>query len=544
MHKASFFHPLNPQNSSIPSEFTFPFHYKPHALVLEAAEKIEHFLKADSYYNHDFWNNDGKMFGVLIVENKQKQLGFLAAYSGMIGGKNDGPFFVPSIYHRWEKDGFFKQGEKLLNEWNNEVKVLELERKEIQQQVDEGLKKLELDLQDFKQNQKEKKLLRKKRRVESPDDDRLHYLLDRESHREHFRLKDFKVELEDKKSKILEPLRQLDKQIQELKDKRRATSADLQKRLFESYIVHNANNESTSVYDLFPDMPPAGTGDCCAPKLLNYAYQNELKPIAIGEFWWGKSPKLEIRKHKHYYPACKSKCEPLLGFMLQGLQVEKNPLKNLIEAEKDIEIIHEDDHLIVVNKPAHLLSVKGKHTKDCVELRIRKLYPDLEGPVIVHRLDFSTSGILLLTKTKEAYVKLQEQFIKRKVHKKYRALLEGVPTNNEGEIILPLRVDLDNRPQQMVCYEHGLNAHTKYRVLDKNEMRALVEFIPITGRTHQLRMHASHVDGLNCPIVGDELYGTAHKRLHLQALEIDFEHPITRKKMKYKLEPEFELFLD
>ena len=287
--------------------------------------------------------------------------------------------------------------------------------------------------------------------------------------------------------------------------------------------------------------PPAAAGECAAPKLLQYAFQNDLEPICMAEFWWGDSPKSEVRKHGQFYPACTGKCEPILGHMLQGFELNENLLLKQNSTVEELEILYQDDDLVVINKPEEFLSVPGIEIKDSVYLRIKHQFPLATGPIIVHRLDMSTSGILVLALNKESHKLLQQQFIKRKVQKRYIALLDGNIERDYGFIDLPLRVDLDDRPRQMVCYEHGKKAQTKYEVITRKSNKTLVYFYPITGRTHQLRMHASHRLGLNAPIIGDDLYGKKANRLHLHAESLEFTHPKTKELMKFQVEPNFNL---
>ncbi|MCH8535670.1 MAG: RluA family pseudouridine synthase, partial [Flavobacteriaceae bacterium] len=247
----------------------------------------------------------------------------------------------------------------------------------------------------------------------------------------------------------------------------------------------------------------------------------------------------QIRKHGEFYPACRSKCEALLGHMLQGLKVEENPIENSLLERKKIQLIFEDEHLAVILKPHELLSVPGKRTKFSVLTQLKDLYPDATGPLLVHRLDMSTSGIMLMAKSDVVHKQLQAQFIQRKVKKTYQALLEGELVENQGEVKLPLRVDLDNRPHQMVCHQHGKPAHTKWKKIEVKAGKTLVEFYPITGRTHQLRVHAAHPHGLNLPIVGDDLYGKPANRLHLHAASLSFQHPVIKEFMNFEERAEF-----
>jgi len=331
--------------------------------------------------------------------------------------------------------------------------------------------------------------------------------------------------------------------INALKQKRKAKSNSLQKQLFEQYTFLNSKGTNKSLLDIFTPTPrktpPAGAGECAAPKLLQYAFLHQLKPIAMAEFWWGQPPKSEVRRHGHFYPSCRSKCEPILGHMLEGMEVAKNPMLTNPAEGKNIEIIYEDVQLLVIYKPAEFLSVPGKNIQDSVYQRIKDKFPKATGPLIVHRLDMSTSGLMLIAKSEKTHKYIQYQFINRFVKKRYVALLDGLVEADEGVIDLPLRVDLDNRPQQLVCYEHGKKATTEWKVIERKDGRTRIHFFPITGRTHQLRVHAAHPLGLNAPIIGDDLYGIKGERLHLHAEWIEFRHPITKETISFELAAEF-----
>ena len=285
--------------------------------------------------------------------------------------------------------------------------------------------------------------------------------------------------------------------------------------------------------------PPAGSGDCCAPKLLQYAFQHQLTPVAMAEFWWGISPNSEIRKHKNFYPSCQSRCKPILKHMLEGVEMDENLLLKSLSENLELKIIFEDDDLIIVNKPPEFLSVPGKEIKDSVYTRIKQKYPSATGPIIVHRLDMSTSGILVLTKTKQANKILQDQFIRRTVKKRYVALLSGKLTKKNGTITLPLRLDLNDRPRQLVDFVNGKKAETNWSVIAQNTKQTRIHFYPITGRTHQLRVHAAHKDGLNLPIIGDDLYGTKQDKLYLHADFIEFTHPTSKNKISFTVPSDF-----
>ncbi len=341
----------------------------------------------------------------------------------------------------------------------------------------------------------------------------------------------------------------------QLDAKRRQMSQDLQLWLFHQYQLLNARGETKDLVDIWQEyysrpklrakfpLPPGGTGDCCAPKLLQYAYGQGLRPLCMAEFWWGATTKEELRQHLNYYPACRGKCKPILTWMLQGLDVDPDP-ESLGFAHLELKTIYEDDAIVVVDKPSGMLSTPGRIEQYSVETVMRQRYPDA---VIAHRLDMGTSGLLIVAKSLEAYRPLQEQFVKHQVKKKYVAMLETMAVANfslftihsslptTGRISLPLRPDPMNRPRQMVDMEHGKRAVTDYEFLTSN----IVALYPQTGRTHQLRIHCAHPDGLGRPIKGDELYGTKGDRLMLHAAEIWFRHPMTGEEMHLTAPPPF-----
>ena len=332
--------------------------------------------------------------------------------------------------------------------------------------------------------------------------------------------------------------------IQALKSERKQRSAALQQKLFEQFKMLNYRGEVKTLCDIFGQTvhktPPAGAGECAAPKLLQQAYLHGWKPVAMAEFWWGESPKTEIRHHGHYYPACKGKCEPILGHMLQGLEVDENPiLKELQSGKKTLDIIYEDEWLAVVNKPAGMLSVPGKEDVVSVYSMMRERYPDADGPLIVHRLDMATSGLLVVAKTKQVHQNLQAQFKNRSVGKRYIALLQGSVSQDAGTVELPLCPNPLDRPRQMVHTGYGKPAVTDFEVLERKDNRTRIAFYPRTGRTHQLRVHAAHPLGLHCPIIGDELYGQKAERLYLHAEMLEFTHPVTGKRISITQKADF-----
>ena len=439
-------HSLN-TDIQAPERFTYPFCYEPHPLCVMAAKEVQAYIGSHMEIREDADN--GKMFGVLVVEYEGGQA-YLAAYSGLLAGRNDWDYFVPPVYDAQQPDGHFKTTEREISLISHHSPLI--------------AKKM---------------------------------------------------------------------------------SQDLQVWLFHQYQLLNARGEVKDLVDIwqsyysrpklrqkFP-LPPGGTGDCCAPKLLQYAYQQGLKPVCMAEFWWGATTHTELRQHLHYYPACRGKCKPILTWMLQGLDVDPNPELQGV-AHLELNTVYEDNDIVVVDKPSGMLSVPGRIDDYSVETVMRQRYPDA---MIVHRLDMGTSGLLIVAKSSEAYHPLQEQFIKHQVKKKYVAMLEGRGKKEEvrGTVSLPLRPDPMNRPRQMVDMEHGKRAVTDYEFLSDD----LVALYPQTGRTHQLRIHCAHPDGLGRPIVGDELYGTKGDRLMLHASEIWFRHPITGQEMHLASSPPF-----
>lgn len=530
----------------LPEKFTFPFFYEPHELSKIAATELQHYLNTQTDWEHNFGLDTsqsgmiiGKMFGVLVVQNQNNELGYLAAFSGKLADSNHLPYFVPTVFDMLEENGFFKKEEQILNKFNKEIEQLENSEEYIAalNRLTSTQNQADIEIQTQKESIKSGKKYRALRRLNCSLEEIK--LLEELSQKESILLKKIKHYWN---LKIIDAKKEVDffsHKINAIKENRRVKSAELQQQLFENYAFLNQSGELKSLNKIFNGNPPAGAGECAAPKLLHYAFQHHLKPIAMAEFWWGQSPKSEVRKHQQFYPACTGKCEPILSHMLAGIELEDNPFKVNQAEGKELEIVFEDDYLAVINKPAEFLSVPGKQVEDSVYTRMKNQFPDATGPLVVHRLDMSTSGLLLVAKTTEIYKKLQSQFIKRQIKKRYVALLDGNLAENCGIINLPLRVDLNNRPNQIVCYEHGKNAETHWEVISSNNNKTLVYFYPITGRTHQLRVHAAHSLGLNTPIVGDDLYGNKANRLHLHAESITFQHPISKENVTFSVPADF-----
>ena len=542
---------------NIPEKFTFPFYYEPHLLSKIAVSELQEYLELQTDFDHNFGlhsiqNNVpvGKMFGVLVVQNKQNEIGYLAAFSGKLADKSLPNKFVPPVFNMRTSGSFYLKGEAEIDEINNQLTILKKDKtyitlnkslKKLNKRITEDLK---LQRQKMKVQRSERKV-RKNNSVSSLNDvdfKKLSKKIEQESYNDQFFYKELKEYYNSKIKKIDDELSFFKNKITSLKKERKEKSNSLQQTLFSKYSFTNQQKEFKNLLDIFDNpaiKPPAGSGECSAPKLLQYAFTNNLKPISMAEFWWGISPNSAIRKHKNFYPACQSRCKPILTHMLTGVKMEKNLLLENLHEKQKLPIIYEDDVLIVVNKPAEFLSVPGKEIKDSVYSRIKEKYPNATGPLIVHRLDMSTSGILVLTKTKEANKILQSQFINRTIQKRYVALLDGILNKKSGKITLPLRVDLDDRPKQLVDYKYGKSTETNWEVIKKENGKTRVYFYPITGRTHQLRVHAAHKDGLNTPIIGDDLYGKKMDRLHLHAEYIEFLHPLTKEKINFTVAPNF-----
>ena len=442
------YHPLH-TDIERPARFTYPFCYGPHPLCLLAAQEVQQELGRMTL-------TEGKMFGVLVVADCNDELGFVAAYSGLLEGRNDWPYFVPPVYDAQLPDGHFKQEERLISAMRDDSQ----------------------------------------------------------------------------------------------REERRQRSQQLQLWLFDQYRFLNARGERRRLVDVWQDyhcserirrkypLPPGGTGDCCAPKLLQYAYQEGLKPLCMAEFWWGPSPKTEVRQHGQFYPACRGKCKPVLTWMLQGLDVDPNPEEIASPPQLDITVVYEDDTLIVISKPSGLLSVPGRIGSYSVATILSQRYP---GTLLAHRLDMGTSGLMVAAKTRDAYRQLQQQFSDHTIRKTYVAQLDtsysspSAPRPTKGTISLPLLCDPINRPRQVVDYERGKTAVTDYEIIGNG----CVRLYPHTGRTHQLRMHCAHPDGLGCPIRGDELYGRPADRLYLHAERLELTHPATGERMTFEQPADF-----
>jgi len=527
---------LKPVNSTY---FPSPFNKIPHPLAVEGSLILKKHLQAQTTWVHDFDALDGgKMFGVLVYRDDQNQIAYLFAYSGMLAGEWEQPGFVSPVFDVAERKVFLPRGEKALDDYTAQIETLlsATEFVELEASFKFLMGEKLRALVELKEKHAIQKTIRRKNRLDANEltpgeQKKILLAASLESQRDRREKRDITA-LWDKK--ILAVKMQLNiflEKIEKLKQARGDLSRRLHEQVFDGYQLKNSLDEIVAMNALFTEaMPPGGAGDCAAPKLIQYANLNGIKPLAIAEFWWGVSPASGIRHHGEFYPACRGKCHPILPFMMQGLPVESQEIlgDNIMDSDEP-KPVYEDADIVIVNKPCGLLSIPGKEVKDSVLTRLQKRYPNASGPLLVHRLDLATSGLLLAAKNKETHKALQEQFIKRQIQKRYVALLnvttESQVENDKGVINLPLRVDINDRPRQLVCYSHGKSAFTEWEVISREKDKVRVSFYPVTGRTHQLRLHAAHKNGLNAPIIGDTLYGFPAERLFLHAAYLSFIHP-------------------
>ena len=541
-------------NDIIPPErLNCPFYYQPHDISLHAIEETKKEILRMSEWQEE--TEAGKMFGVLVVRKEDGEFGFLKAYSGQICSREDWEGWVPPVFDYLHPDGYFLLHEREISALNAEIlrneqspqflvdcqrlAKLEEQCKEEQLAFREEMTRRKTVRQQIRDAISQKRLSQPPLSNHSPSKEQEEILI-RESQFLKAELKRMKKRHEE----LLAPLRQKvtnhHRTLALLRQKRKQKSDALQTWLFEHFQVTNGKGERRNLCEIFRNtsagVPPSGAGECCAPKLLQYALTNNLQPLAIAEFWWGKSPVGEIRNHGECYPACQGKCRPILDFMLEGVDVEPNPLYGAEEVET-LHVLYEDRSLVAVEKPAGMLSVPGRGSR----LSAQELLAQQLGNCqifCVHRLDMQTSGILLFAKTLEIQRALHKAFALREVKKSYVAVLDGIPecfrkntTFKSGVISLPLSPDFLNRPMQKVDKEGGKEATTLYEVLAIENCHTRLLLTPLTGRTHQLRVHCAHSEGLGVPIVGDDLYGHHSHRLLLHAARIEFTHPVSGEKV-------------
>ncbi len=541
----------------MPEQFNFPFYYDPHPLAKIAAREVQVYLKTQNDFRHNYGLGEhedllaiGKMFGVLVVKDPDGQLGFLAAYSGKLAESNQHDYFVPPVFDMLSRQGHFKTEEERINAINTQIDKIELDPQYVQIRLEYEKTKANKTEQllyekirlKLAKKERDRKRLEASNTLDSNEYKTLIENLKNDSLKRQWFYKNLKQKWEARIAFANAKMMVFQNKVNSLKKSRKKISAELQQWLFDQYKFLNSRQETKTLKGIFENeingKPPAGAGECAAPKLLQYAFLNDLTPVNLAEFWWGAPPSSEIRKHGNFYPSCRGKCLPILNHMLQGIKMDPNPMLNL-DQNKKIDVIYEDETICLINKPNEFLSVPGKSNIDSVYTRVSTKYPKATGPLLVHRLDMSTSGIMLIAKTKEAHKYLQRQFIKREVNKRYVALLNGIVEGNEGCISLPLRVDLNDRPRQVVCDEHGKNAITQWKVVTRQNGKTRILLYPKTGRTHQLRVHMAHHWGLDASIIGDDLYGQKLDRLHLHAEYLSFRHPLTKAIVEFKCNAPF-----
>lgn len=536
--------PIAPQAQEIPSVIPSPFANIPHPLAMRAAHILQQRLTAQEMES----SNVGKMFGVLVVRDQDERIGFLSAFSGMFNGRWQLPGFVPQVFEMAGENSSLAFGNDELALLTTQIESLEHspERVSLTNEVKQLKQQRQQTLSELKQRHKQAKALRKEERqtlaaLSNPEQQAHMRALALASQHHKREATNATLAWDKKVQAIQSQLDALDQKIEQVRVRRTERSRQLHREFFESYRLTNRLQEEQPITRFFDSTPPAGAGDCAGPKLIHYALHHDLTPIAMAEFWWGASPSTGIRHHGQFYPACRGKCRPIIPFMLRGLNVEPEPEHGLGIDASEPKIVYEDKDLLVVNKPAGLMSAPGKYVKDSAFFRLQQRYTDLPELRLVHRLDMGTSGLLLLAKNLQANKFLQRQFINRSVEKRYEAILsKPLPLDSsEGDIDLPLCVDLDDTPRQMVNVESGKPARTHWQVIERGSTTTRVWFYPLTGRTHQLRVHASHKDGLNAAIVGDELYGLPAGRMMLHAERLSFTHPVSLEQLIFEVPAPF-----
>tara|TARA_R110002096_G_scaffold16898_10_gene57995 strand:+ start:1887 stop:3455 length:1569 start_codon:yes stop_codon:yes gene_type:complete len=473
----------------------------------------------------------GKMFGVLVVRDPLTRIGFIRAASGTIGGSWRPAGFVPPLFDDAARDGFWPAGQDLLAALEKEIVALANgpEAKALVQRLADLKIQHQAREATFKAWQKEAKAERALRRNSEILSKEELLALSHQSQALRREGKELRAKHQAELDALVEEKRLFDLRVRALKQRRADTSNALLTKIQDGYNIRNALAETCALASLYEGVAPGGSADCAGPKLLGYAYENTLTPIAFAEFWWGASPPGGGRHSGQFYPACRGKCGPLLPFMLKGLAHQAAPKFGSETPQKHPpETIYDDPHLFAVNKPEPMLSVPGRTAalRDSALTRLREAHIGPGKPIQIHRLDRDTSGVMLYAKTHEAHRGMQALFEARKIEKTYVAWLDGNVAADRGRIELALRVDLEDRPRQVVCAEHGKEAVTDYEVLARHQGLTKVAFYPRTGRTHQLRVHAAHPLGLAAPILGDRLYGKPASRLFLHAQALSFAHPV------------------
>jgi len=571
------FHQLHTEIEK-PLRFNNPFDYQPHPLCLLAADEVRRYVATQPQWALEL--EAGKMLGVLVCETADGELGFLAAYSGQLGGREDWPWFVPAVFDYLQPDGYFKREEQAITAINRHIAAMEqaADYRSLKEQVQSSTLQAEAEIAAYKTLMQQSKTRRDARRRSAGKlTAEEEAALIGESQYQKAELRRLKARWRDALASTEAQLHPIADAIEAQRRERRERSDQLQQWLFNQFAMVNAQGQRRTLTDIFlptsQGVPPSGAGECCAPKLLQYAFLHHLKPLCMAEFWHGRSPRMEVRHDGQYYPACQGKCKPILEWMLGGEQEVGLADEKLSDRTSDlsfhgIKIIYDSTSdpslspssssteelsfippsfwegkgvgsFLVVSKPSGLLSVPGKSERPSVQSILSARYGEVWMP---HRLDMDTSGQMVVALSLPVYHHLQRQFLQRRVEKRYIALLDGVWQGPDaGTIDLPLRPDLDDRPRQMVDPVYGKAAITDYRIISREQGRTLVELTPHTGRTHQLRMHCAHQQGLALPIVGDRLYGRPANRLCLHAAHLAFYHPLTGQRLVFDDDVRFEI---
>jgi tRNA pseudouridine32 synthase / 23S rRNA pseudouridine746 synthase len=510
------------------------------ALIEAIAAQLMTALAADAQYTRE-----GKMYGVLLVETPSGDRGILQAFSGLLNGSAIVPGWVPPIPGR--SDVAVEEAETLAQLEAIKQELIALNQLPDRQQYATLCHHYDREDRAMNIRHRERKQQRQQHRLhlsQTLEDRALAAALEtlnEESRRDGMERRHWQRD----RHAILAPIAQIvaraDDRISELKHQRKTLSRQLQAQMHAAYTLMNFAGTSRSLQQvMLGESMPTGTGDCCAPKLLHYAATQGFVPLAMAEFWWGPSDPNGDRVRGRFYGACAERCQPLMGFLLSGLSHKGDETATV---DLGLEIVYEDRWSIVVNKPAGLLSVPGRdrHKQDSVESRLRLRLPEGMELKAVHRLDEDTSGLLVLARDRQTYRHLSQQFAQRQVRKVYEAIVSGRVSPDRGTISLPLWGNPDNRPIQQVCWQRGKPSTTQFQVLDRQGLTTRVEFVPLTGRTHQLRVHAADSQGLGQPILGDRLYGyrAAADRLHLHARSIEFTHPQSGKTLDFQAKTPF-----
>ncbi len=542
------FHKLSTSIDTSTMRLNNPYDYRPHPLVLEAAsefrKRLESLAADDKPMREELQR--GKMLGVLVVRSERGEIGYLSAFSGALAGRTIVEGCVEPIYNLDGGDGYFRREERRVTELGYEIERLEQseEYRTLKSEMEAIVASAEEQIATARDRYYNDKIRRAELR-QNADQEALKQI-NRESQHQKGELKRLLMQMNKNIAESRAKVAHITERLDALKSERSHLSSGLQRWLYNDYKVINGRSEWRSLFSIFDErlhrLPPAGAGECAAPKLFHYALTNGYTPLAVGEFWVGESPRGEVRRDGQFYGACRGKCHPILGFVLQGIELEEvdEELRRERRVESELRLVYEDEAIFIFDKPSGLLSVEGLIDAPSVESLLAECDPAAK---LVHRLDQDTSGLLIAARTPESYRNLQRQFSERTLQKRYIALLESAPQSTKGEISLPLRTNHFDRPRQMVDHAYGKAAVTSYEVIGCDERGyTRIALYPHTGRTHQLRLHAAHAEGLASPIVGDRLYGRGIElsdRLLLHAESITFNHPTSGERVSFSVAPKF-----